>query len=56
MTRTGTGTVARTTFVPLEPFAVNKEMGRVLVRRGGETITADKYLFSIEVLSYGADI
>ncbi|VDC01160.1 unnamed protein product [Peniophora sp. CBMAI 1063] len=37
---TGTGTAARPTLVPLEPFSVNKEMGRVLVRRGGETIAA----------------
>lgn len=26
--------------IPLEPFAVNKEMGRILIRRGGETIAA----------------
>ncbi|GJE84935.1 EF Tu GTP binding domain-containing protein [Phanerochaete sordida] len=26
--------------IPLEPFSVNKEMGRVLIRRGGETIAA----------------
>jgi len=26
--------------IPLEPFAVNKDMGRILVRRGGETISA----------------
>ncbi|KAI0310676.1 EF Tu GTP binding domain-containing protein [Amylostereum chailletii] len=26
--------------VPLEPFSVNKEMGRILIRRGGETIGA----------------
>lgn len=26
--------------VPLETFATNKEMGRVLIRRGGETIAA----------------
>ncbi|TFK29225.1 EF Tu GTP binding domain-containing protein [Coprinopsis marcescibilis] len=26
--------------VPLEPFAVNKDMGRILIRRGGETIAA----------------
>ena len=26
--------------VPLEPFAVNKEMGRILIRRAGETIAA----------------
>lgn len=26
--------------IPLEPFSVNKDMGRILVRRGGETISA----------------
>lgn len=26
--------------IPMEPFAVNKDMGRILVRRGGETIAA----------------
>ncbi|KIP09197.1 hypothetical protein PHLGIDRAFT_68070 [Phlebiopsis gigantea 11061_1 CR5-6] len=26
--------------IPLEPFSVNKEMGRILIRRGGETIAA----------------
>ncbi|KAK2466434.1 hypothetical protein APHAL10511_002076 [Amanita phalloides] len=26
--------------IPIEPFSVNKEMGRVLLRRGGETIAA----------------
>ena len=26
--------------IPLESFAVNKDMGRILLRRGGETIGA----------------
>ncbi|EMD40448.1 hypothetical protein CERSUDRAFT_43937 [Gelatoporia subvermispora B] len=26
--------------IPLEPFSVNKELGRILIRRGGETIGA----------------
>jgi len=26
--------------IPLEPFAANKDMGRILLRRGGETIGA----------------
>ncbi|KAL4075711.1 EF Tu GTP binding domain-containing protein [Scleroderma citrinum] len=26
--------------IPLEPFSMNKDMGRILVRRGGETIAA----------------
>jgi elongation factor 1 alpha-like protein len=34
------GPAARAQPVPIELFAVNKEMGRVLVRRGGETIAA----------------
>ncbi|KAK0231135.1 EF Tu GTP binding domain-containing protein [Armillaria fumosa] len=28
--------------IPLEPFSVNKDMGRILLRRGGETIGAGK--------------
>ena len=27
----------------MEPFSTNKEMGRILIRRGGETIAAGKY-------------
>ena len=34
------GPASRALPVPLEPFAVNKEMGRILIRRGGETIGA----------------
>ncbi|GAA5941246.1 hypothetical protein JCM3775_006661 [Rhodotorula graminis] len=30
----------RTSGIPLEPFSVNKSMGRVLFRRGGETVAA----------------
>lgn len=26
--------------IPLEPFTVSKDMGRILLRRGGETIAA----------------
>ena len=29
--------------IPLEPFSVNKEMGRILIRRGGETIAAGQH-------------
>ena len=28
--------------IPLETFATNKDMGRILIRRGGETIAAGK--------------
>ncbi|KAH9999507.1 P-loop containing nucleoside triphosphate hydrolase protein [Russula vinacea] len=34
-------TSTRSTVIPLEPFSTNKEMGRILIRRGGETIAAD---------------
>ncbi|KAH9978126.1 EF Tu GTP binding domain-containing protein, partial [Lactifluus volemus] len=34
------GSGARTAAIPLEPFSTNKEMGRILIRRGGETIAA----------------
>ncbi|TCD66818.1 Hsp70 suppressor, GTPase facilitates ribosomal subunit dissociation [Steccherinum ochraceum] len=37
---TMSGPAARAQPIPLEPFSANKEMGRVLVRRGGETIAA----------------
>ncbi|EJD01255.1 EF Tu GTP binding domain-containing protein [Fomitiporia mediterranea MF3/22] len=34
------GPAARAQPIPLEPFAANKDMGRLLLRRGGETIAA----------------
>jgi elongation factor 1 alpha-like protein len=34
------GTVLRAPSIPLEAASANKEMGRVLLRRGGETIAA----------------
>lgn len=34
----GTGAAPRP--IPIEPFAVNKDMGRFLLRRSGETIAA----------------
>lgn len=37
------GSGGRSTVIPLEPFSTNKEMGRILIRRGGETIAAGKY-------------
>ena len=29
--------------IPLEPFSVNKDMGRILIRRAGETIAAGEF-------------
>lgn len=29
--------------IPVEPFATNKDMGRILIRRGGETIAAGMF-------------
>jgi translation elongation factor EF-1alpha len=37
------GAGVRSAAIPLEPFSTNKEMGRILIRRGGETIAAGKY-------------
>ena len=34
------GPAARALPIPLESFATNKDMGRILIRRGGETIGA----------------
>jgi elongation factor 1 alpha-like protein len=34
------GPSAKAQPIPLEVFSANKEMGRVLIRRGGETIAA----------------
>jgi elongation factor 1 alpha-like protein len=34
------GPAGRVQAVPLESFSTNKEMGRVLIRRSGETIAA----------------
>ncbi|KAI0722180.1 EF Tu GTP binding domain-containing protein [Cerioporus squamosus] len=39
---TYSGPASRALPIPLEPFSVNKEMGRILIRRGGETIGAGK--------------
>ncbi|KLO07490.1 EF Tu GTP binding domain-containing protein, partial [Schizopora paradoxa] len=39
-TQTMSGPAARAQPIPMEPFAVNKEMGRLLLRRGGETVAA----------------
>ncbi|KAL5641145.1 hypothetical protein ACGC1H_001583 [Rhizoctonia solani] len=38
--RAPSGPSARPASIPLEPFSANKEMGRILLRRGGETIAA----------------
>ena len=35
---TGPNSVAKP--ISIEPFSVNKDMGRILIRRGGETIAA----------------
>ena len=40
---TYSGPASRVLPIPLEPFSVNKEMGRILVRRGGETIGAGEF-------------
>ncbi|KAH9850047.1 hypothetical protein C2E23DRAFT_905383 [Lenzites betulinus] len=37
---TYSGPASRALPIPIEPFSVNKEMGRILIRRGGETIGA----------------
>ncbi|KAL4241371.1 hypothetical protein ABKN59_000306 [Abortiporus biennis] len=37
---TMSGLTSRAQPIPLEPFADNKDMGRILIRRGGETIAA----------------
>ncbi|KAL1758712.1 EF Tu GTP binding domain-containing protein [Schizophyllum commune] len=39
---TGPNSVAKP--IPIEPFSVNKDMGRILIRRGGETIAAGEFL------------
>ena len=36
------GPNAREQPIPIEPFAVNKDMGRLLLRRNGETVAAGK--------------
>ncbi|KAI0761724.1 P-loop containing nucleoside triphosphate hydrolase protein [Irpex lacteus] len=40
------GPSARPQPIPLERFATNKEMGRILIRRGGETIAAGENISS----------
>jgi hypothetical protein len=41
------GSSARVQPMPLETFSVNKEMGRILIRRGGETIAAGLWNFNV---------
>jgi len=36
--------------IPMEPFSVNKDMGRILIRRGGETIAAGESTSSWEAI------
>lgn len=36
------GPATASTAIPLEPFKINKDMGRVLLRRNGETVAAGK--------------
>ena len=49
-TMSGPASAARP--IPLEPFASNKDMGRILIRRGGETIGAGELdTFSLPQLS-----
>jgi hypothetical protein len=45
--RPPTLSLSRAVSIPLEPFAVNKDMGRILLRRGGETIAAGLHFFSL---------
>ena len=45
------GASGRSTVIPLEPFSINKEMGRILIRRGGETIAAGKYICYLSVFA-----
>ncbi|CDO74289.1 hypothetical protein BN946_scf184663.g10 [Trametes cinnabarina] len=37
---TYSGPASRALPIPIEPFSVNKDMGRILIRRGGETVAA----------------
>ncbi len=48
-TQTMSGPTARAQTIPMEPFAVNKEMGRLLLRRGGETVAAGMRVYKPKV-------
>lgn len=41
-------TGGRSGAIPIEPFAVNKAMGRVLFRRNGETVAAGVVLETLQ--------
>ncbi|KAL1743563.1 P-loop containing nucleoside triphosphate hydrolase protein, partial [Schizophyllum fasciatum] len=45
---TGPNSVAKP--IPIEPFSVNKDMGRILIRRGGETIAAGELVRFVCIL------
>ena len=41
--------ISSTSRIPLETFAANKDMGRVLLRRGGETIAAGESCLVVKI-------
>ena len=47
---------SRTATIPLETASSNKEMGRVLIRRGGETIAAGQSPVSCYLLEDDIDV
>lgn len=50
---TMSGPSALVSAIPLETFKANKEMGRVLLRRGGETIAAGVFQILLSVSRLG---
>lgn len=49
------GSSAQMSPIPLETFKTNKEMGRVLLRRGGETVAAGVETHAAICLSLNCD-
>ncbi|KAJ7095088.1 EF Tu GTP binding domain-containing protein [Mycena belliarum] len=45
ITLRGTDTISSARPIPLEPYTVNKAMGRILIRREGQTIAAGSHLY-----------
>ncbi|KAG9317166.1 hypothetical protein JVU11DRAFT_1358 [Chiua virens] len=50
------GTSALPRPIPIEPFAANKDMGRILLRRGGESIAAEKCGCTVDVFARNAHV
>lgn len=50
------GSTGKATSIPIETFSANKNMGRILLRRGGETVAAGRRMLRFQTPVQSADI